>query len=115
MTWSHSAGVILRAVLSTVMPALLTRMSRWPCCSSTSAMTRSQSPASPMLPWWMLPPVSPWAARNRLAASAVGAPGRPRLLLGPPDPGDLGIGVGDRRDDPRLEEPGPPAGRLGRH
>jgi hypothetical protein len=47
-------------------------------------------------------------------AFAVLGAGRPRLLLGHPDPGDLGIGVGDRRDDPRLEEPGQPAGHLGR-
>ena len=51
MTWSHSAGVIFRIVLSTVMPALLTRMSRCPCCARTSLMTRSQSSAEPMLPW----------------------------------------------------------------
>src|SRR3954453_13245934 len=51
MTRSQSSTVILRTVLSRVMPALLTRMSRRPWVSRTSWMTRSQSSAEPMLPW----------------------------------------------------------------
>jgi hypothetical protein len=69
MTRSQSSGDILRTVLSMVMPALLTRMSSWPCWSSTSEMTRWQSAATPMLPWWMV--ASSWAAAN---CSAVSAP-----------------------------------------
>src|SRR5215218_6801183 len=47
MTRSQSSTVILRTVLSRVMPALLTRMSRRPWVSRTSWMTRSQSSAEP--------------------------------------------------------------------
>ena len=52
ITRSQSSSVILCTVLSMVIPALLTRMSRRPCCSMTSRTTRRQSSASPMFPWW---------------------------------------------------------------
>src|SRR5882757_6056826 len=71
MTLSHSSGVILRIVLSTVTPALLTRMSSCPCCSSTSAMTRSQSSLEPMLPWWIVTPWSAYLSANCWAASRL--------------------------------------------
>jgi hypothetical protein len=37
--------------LAVVIPALLTRMSRRPCCSITSPTVRRQSSAEAMLPW----------------------------------------------------------------
>jgi hypothetical protein len=43
-------GIRLRAEVSMVMPALLTRTSSCPCWSRTSEMTRWQSAATPMLP-----------------------------------------------------------------
>ena len=52
MTRCQSSSVILATVLSMVIPALLTRMSRRPCCSMTSRTTRRQSSGSPMFPWW---------------------------------------------------------------
>ena len=75
-----------------VMPALLTRMSSWPCCSSTSEMTRWQSAATPMLPWWM---VDALVGGGELLGR-VGAAGIPD---GHPDAavGELGA---DRQPDP---------------
>ncbi len=52
MTRSQSSSPILATVLSMVIPALLTRMSRRPCCSMTSRTTRRQSSGSPMFPLW---------------------------------------------------------------
>src|SRR4051794_981222 len=52
-------------VRSTVMPALLTRMSRRPCCSRTSWIVRWQSSQSPTLPWCTL-----MSAPSRLSSSA---------------------------------------------
>jgi hypothetical protein len=54
MTLYQSSSVIFKAVLSIVIPALLTRMSSLPCCSITSPTVRRQSSAEPTLPWWML-------------------------------------------------------------
>src|SRR5215468_1134011 len=71
MTWSHSSGVILRTVLSTVMPALLTRMSSCPCRSRTSPMTRTQSSLEPILPWWIVTPWSAYLSANSWAASRL--------------------------------------------
>src|SRR6266566_2311228 len=51
-TRSQSSSPILATVLSMVIPALLTRMSRRPCCSMTSRTTRRQSSGSPMFPLW---------------------------------------------------------------
>src|SRR4030095_7524208 len=64
ITRSQSSTLILRTVRSMVMPALLTRMSRRPCWSNTSSMTRSQSAAIPLLPWRMVAP-SCSAAKDR--------------------------------------------------
>src|SRR6266567_446902 len=81
MTWSHSAGVIFRTVLSTVMPALLIRISRCPCRSRTSPMTRAQSSLEPMLPWWML---TPWSAYLSANCSAWSCPlAKPAATLMP--------------------------------
>ena len=52
-TLSQSSSVILSTVLSEVMPALLTRMSRRPWWSMTSCTVRRQSSAEPTLPWWI--------------------------------------------------------------
>ena len=49
-TLYQSSSVIFSTVLSIVMPALLTRMSRRPCASITSWIVRRQSSAEPMLP-----------------------------------------------------------------
>ena len=49
-TLYQSSSVIFSTVLSIVMPALLTRMSRRPCCSITSLTVRRQSSAEPTLP-----------------------------------------------------------------
>ena len=68
MTLSQSSTVIFRTVLSTVMPALLTRMSSCPCRSRTSPMVRTQSSLEPMLPWWTLAS-TPWP-RSQFASKA---------------------------------------------
>jgi hypothetical protein len=52
-TLYQSSSVILKIVLSEVMPALLTRMSRRPWWSMTSCTVRRQSSAELTLPWWM--------------------------------------------------------------
>ena len=49
-TLLQSSTDIFNTGRSWVMPALFTRMSRAPCCSMTSRMTRSQSAGSPTLP-----------------------------------------------------------------
>ena len=50
-TLCQSSSLILKTVLSTVMPALLTRMSSRPWRSSTSLIVRRQSSGMPMFPW----------------------------------------------------------------
>ena len=52
-TLYQSSSLILSTVLSIVIPALLTRMSRRPCCSITSLTVRRQSSAEPTFPWWI--------------------------------------------------------------
>ena len=54
MTVFQSSTDIFVTILSTVIPALLTSMSRRPCWSSTSWITRRQSSGSDTLPWWIL-------------------------------------------------------------
>src|ERR1700730_8180603 len=87
-TLYQSSSVIFRTVLSIVIPALLTRMSRRPCWSITSPTVRRQSSADPMLPWWRLPfrplPVSPLmnvsaVSWSRLEPAATSAPCSARL------------------------------------
>jgi hypothetical protein len=68
-TLYHSSSVIRSAVRSIVMPALLTRMSRRPCCSITSRTVRRQSSAEPTLPWWIVA-AAPCRARSAWKASA---------------------------------------------
>ena len=55
MTLFQSSSLILRTGRSAVMPALLTRMSRRPCCSMTSWTERRQSSGEETLPWWIEP------------------------------------------------------------
>jgi hypothetical protein len=50
ITRRQSSSVIFSTVRSTVIPALLTRMSSRPCCSITSEIVRRQSSADPMSP-----------------------------------------------------------------
>src|SRR5664280_2435991 len=55
---------IFMAILSMVIPALLTRMSILPCWSSTSWTTRRQSWGLDTLPWWMLARPGPSKSRS---------------------------------------------------
>src|ERR1700694_1735495 len=95
ITLYQSSSVIFSAVLSIVMPALLTRTSSRPCCSITSAIVRRQSSAEPRLPWCTLAsrhvPAAPRRALSVPGIAAV-AGGDDRLL-----PGEA---AGDRGADP---------------
>ena len=72
-TLCQSSGVILRTVLSTVMPALLTRKSIRPHFASTSATTRSQSSVESTRPW-CTDTCAPWPSSRFRSASAVSWP-----------------------------------------
>ena len=65
MTLFQSSAPIFSTGMSFVMPALLTRMSRRPCCSMTSFTTRWQSSCTPTLPWWMLPVAPDFSIASR--------------------------------------------------
>src|SRR5674476_982955 len=76
----HSSTDIFMAILSMVIPALLTRMSILPCSSRTSWTTRRQSSGRETLPWWTL--ARPWPAKSS-SSSLRNCSARSRLPLYP--------------------------------
>src|ERR1035437_3696412 len=76
----QSSMDIFMAILSMVIPALLTRMSILPCSSRTSWTTRWQSSGRETLPWWTL--ARPGPSKSR-ANSLTNCSARSRLPLYP--------------------------------